>query len=196
MRYSKDMDTVPSAGQEFSEEIPSPAESLPHEGDHSVRTLLSWSAPGRPFKKRTKQFYMTALLIAFLVEIILFLFSQYLLMMVVASLIFVSFAFAYVPPKNFHYRISTEGIRIEDRFYIWHELYDFYFTKRNGLDILNVRTQAMFPGMLTITLGDMDRDHVKNVVVKYLPYREYVKPTFMEKSGDWLSKNFPLERPA
>lgn len=188
------METVPSESEDSSENIPYPAESLPHEGDHSVKTLLSWHAPGRPFKKRTKQFYMTAVLIAFLIEIILFLFSQHMLMLVVLSLVFVSFAFAYVPPKNFHYRISTEGIMVEDHFYIWHEIYDFYFTKRNGIEILNVRTKSIFPGILTITLGDMPRDHVRNLLVRYLPFREYMKPTFMEKSGDWLSKNFPLER--
>ncbi len=168
--------------------------TLPQEHDHTVRTLLSWSAPGRPFKVRGKQFYMTAILIAFFIEIILFLFSQYMLMFVVASLIFVSFAFAYVPPKNFHYKISTEGFMLEDHFYIWHELYDFYFTKRNGEDILSIRTKSIFPGILTITLGDISKDHAKDVLVRYLPYREYIKPTFMEKSGDWLSKNFPLEK--
>ena len=168
--------------------------TFPQEHDYSVKTLLSWSAPGRPFKVRTKQFYMTALLIGLFIEVILFLFSQYMLMFVVASLIFVGFAFAYVPPKNFHYKISTEGFQLEDHFYIWHELYDFYFTKRQGIEILNIRTKSMFPGVLTISLGDITRDHVKDVLVKHLPYREYIKPTFMEKSGDWLAKNFPLEK--
>ena len=190
------MDSAPQDQKEFSrpQEQPESAGTLPQEHEHSLRTLISWSAPGRPFKIRSKQFYMTALLIAFLIEIILFLFSQYMLMFVVLSLLFVSFAFAYVPPKNFHYRISTEGLMIEDHFYIWHELYDFYFTRRNGIEILNVRTKTMFPGVLTITLGDMPRDHVKDVLLHYLPFREYVKPSSMEKAGDWLSKNFPLEK--
>lgn len=177
-------------------EEPISGENLPHVNDNDHKTLLSWAAPGRPFKVRSKQFYMTALLIAFLIEVILFLFSQYMLMFVVASLVFVSFAFSLVPPKNFHYRISTEGIMLEDHFYIWHELYDFYFVKRYGDDILHVRTKNFFPGVLTITLGDMTREHVKNVLVKYLPFREYIKPTFMDKSGDWLSRNFPLEKPS
>lgn len=163
------------------------------EGSH--RTLLSWSAPGRPFRKRSKQFYLNALLIAFLTEVILFLFSQYVLMFLVVSLVFLGFAFASVPPKNFHYRISTEGIMVEDHFYIWHELYDFYFRPRQGEDILYVRTSDFFPGALVIPLGDIHKDQIKDVIVHYLPFREVVKPTFMEKSGDWLSKNFPLERP-
>ncbi len=158
-----------------------------------VKTLLAWTAPGRPFKKRTKQYYLTSLLIMLFVEILLFLFSQYMLMLVVLSLVFVSFALATVPPRDFHYRISTEGITVEDHFFLWQELYDFYFKKRNGIEVLHVRTHALIPGELTITLGDINGEHVKSVLLPFLPYREYIKPTFMDKSADWLSANFPLE---
>lgn len=156
-------------------------------------THLEWHAPGRPFKKRTKQFYLTSLLIMLLVEIILFLFSEYLLMFVVASLVFVGFALASVPPKDFKYRISDEGIQVEDSFFLWKELYDFYFFKKAGETTLRVTTESYFPGELTVTLGDVSEDAIKDILVQYLPFREYVKPTFMEKAGDWLSKNFPLE---
>jgi len=154
---------------------------------------LEWTAPGRPFQKRTKQFYLTALLIILLLEIILFLFSQYLLMVVIVALVFVSFALATVPPKDFKYRISTEGIMIEDRFFLWKELYDFYFKKVDGTETVHVRTQAYLPGELILTLGSVEKNEVKKALIPYLSFREYVKPTFMEKSGDWLSKNFPLE---
>jgi hypothetical protein len=154
---------------------------------------LEWTAPGRPFKKRSKQFYLTALLIMLLVEVILFLFSQYLLMVVVISLVFVGFVLASVPPKDFHYRISSEGIRIEDGFFIWRELYDFYFKNRDGVKTLHLGTHAFLPGELIVTLGSMDEEKVKNALLPYFPYPEYVKPTFVEKSADWLTKNFPLE---
>lgn len=160
---------------------------------NEVKTLLAWTAPGRPFRKRTKQYYLTSLLIMLFVEVILFLFSQYMLMLVVLSLVFVAFALATVPPRDFHYRISTEGITVEDHFYLWQELYDFYFKKRNGIDVLHIRTHAFIPGELTITLGSVGEEHVKSVLLPFLPYREYIKPTFMDKSADWLSKNFPLE---
>lgn len=159
----------------------------------SVKTLLAWTAPGRPFRKRGRQFYLTSLLIMLLIEIILFLFSQYLLMLVVVSLVFVSFALATVPPRDFNYRISSEGITIEDHFFLWQELYDFYFKKREGVEVLHVRTHAMLPGELIITLGTVDKEHVKSVLLPYLPYREIIRPSFMEKSGDWLARNFPLD---
>ncbi|RJQ38417.1 hypothetical protein C4559_01345 [Candidatus Microgenomates bacterium] len=183
-------------------DLPTPEEEIPahaHAGKHvheqeMVKTLLSWSAPGRPFKKRSKEFYLSSLLIMFFIEIILFLFSQYLLMLVVLSLTFVSFALASVPPSNFHYRISTEGITVEDHFYLWQELYDFYFKKRNGVDVLHIRTKSLIPGELIIMPGDLDRKHILSAMLPCLPYREIIRPTFMENAGDWLTKNFPLER--
>ncbi len=161
---------------------------------NTVETILEWTAPGRPFRKRGKQYYLTSLLIMLLVEIILFLFSQYLLMVVVLSFVFVAFALATVAPSNFKYRISSEGITVEDHFFLWQELYDFYFKKREGIDVIHIRTHSFLPGELTLTLGKIDREHIKSALLPYLPYREFIKPTFMEKSADWLTKNFPLEK--
>lgn len=170
-----------------------PAKNKDKKHHHDVVTELEWSAPGRPYKKRGRQYYLTATLITLLVEIILFLFSEYLLMMVVLSLVFVAFALAYTPPRDFRYRISSEGIMIEDRFFLWKELYDFYFFKKEGVETLHVRTQDFFPGELILTMGDMSEAEVKNALLPYLPFREYVKPTFADKAGDWLARNFPLE---
>lgn len=161
---------------------------------HEIKTILEWTAPGRPFRKRGRQYYLTSLSIMLLVEIILFLFSQYLLMLVVLSFIFVAFALNSVAPSNFKYRISTEGITVEDHFFLWQELYDFYFKKREGTDVVHIRTHSFLPGELTITFGTIDHEQIKSALLPYLPYREIIRSTFMEKSADWLTKNFPLEK--
>jgi hypothetical protein len=158
-----------------------------------VSTFLSWTAPGRPFTKKGRQFYATVILLMMLFEIILFLFSWYELMIVILALVFLSLVLYTVPPKDFHYKITSEGILIEDHFFIWQELYDFYFKRVDGTDTLVVRTEAMLPGELKLTLGTVSRDHVRRILVNFLPYREYVKPTFVEKSADWLSRSFPLD---
>ena len=159
-----------------------------------VKTLLSWSAPGRPFRKKSKEFFLSGLLIVFLIEVILFIFSEYLLMFVVGTLYFFAVSLAITPPHNFHYKISTQGIKVEDHFYIWEELYDFYFKIIDGTDVLVVRTQAFLPGELKIPLGDVHVEHARRVLIEYLPFREVMRPTFMERSSEWLAKNFPLER--
>jgi hypothetical protein len=179
MEHSQSQEQLHSASQD-------------HEFD--IRTLLSWSAPGRPFRKKGRQFYLSMILIVLFFEVILFLFSQYELMLVLVALAFLSIALSAVPPHNFHYKITTEGVKVEDYFYIWSELYDFYFKKIEREDVLIIRTQAFIPGELRISLGDLHRDHIRKILVRYLPYREYVEQTFMEKSAEWLSHNFPLEK--
>jgi len=159
-----------------------------------VKTLLSWSAPGRPFKQKKREYYLNGLLITFLIEVILFLFQQYLFMFVVGALYFLSVVLAAIPPRNFHYRISNQGIKVEDHFFIWDELYDFYFKKMDGADVLIVRTKPLLPGEIQIPLGELHPHHVRRAMVSYLPYREVVRETFMERSAGWLTKNFPLER--
>jgi hypothetical protein len=170
----------------------------PKSGAHqrTIETVLEWAAPGRPFRKRGRQYYLTTLLIMVLVEIILFLFHQYMLMLVVLSLVFVAFALVTVAPSNFKYRISSEGITVEDHFFLWQELYDFYFKKKEGIDVVHIRTHSFIPGELTLTLGKTTRDQIKSALLPYLPYRELVRQNFMEKSGQWLEKNFPLEKEA
>jgi hypothetical protein len=115
-------------------------------------------------------------------------------MLVAFSLAFLAFALAVVPPHVFYYRVSSEGIRVEDSFFIWDELYDFYFMKQHGQDVLHITTKAYFPGELTITLGDISPQQIRSIFIQHLPFREYVKPTFTEKAGTWLEKNFPLEK--
>lgn len=159
-----------------------------------VETYLSWHALGRPYKKHSIEYFTNSFLIMMAIEIILFLFAQYLLMALVFSLAFLVFALAVVPPHTLYYRISSQGIRVDEHYFIWDELYDFYFTKNHGQDILHIRTKDYFPGELTIVMGDISAQQIKSVVLHFLPFREYVRPTFTEKAGNWLEKNFPLEK--
>lgn len=162
---------------------------------HDVRTFMEWHAPGRPFAEHSKEYFTNGFLILVAVEIIVFIvFKDFFLMAVIFSLVFLWFALSIVPPHDFYYKITSEGIRIEDYFFIWEELYDFFFVKHHGKDVLYLTTKEYLPGELKVTLGDIPSEDIKNILLPFLPYREYVKPSFMEKSGDWLAKNFPLEK--
>lgn len=163
--------------------------------DYDVKILLSWHAPGRPFKKHSKEYFINIILIIIAAEVIIFLFHEYTLMLVVISLAFLAFSLALVPPHIFFYKITSEGIRIENSVFIWEELYDFYFDKHNGVDVVKVGTKAYIPGELTLILGDITEQQLKKALLPYLPFREYVHPTFSQRAGDWLGKNFPLEKP-
>ncbi|MBI2442738.1 MAG: hypothetical protein HYV40_02390 [Candidatus Levybacteria bacterium] len=181
-------------------DLPKPHEMLPSSREdvgsstHDVHTLLSWHAPGRPFRARSSAYYINMLLILLPLEVIFFLFGQYMLMLVALALAFFYYALTTVPPHDFRYKISSEGLTIEDYFFLWQELYDFYFKHIDGNECIIIRTKAYLPGELTINLGDIHKEQVKTALLPYLPFREYVKPTLVEKWSEKLRKTFPLER--
>ncbi len=175
-------------------EMPSGTGEVDNMQENDVHTLLSWHAPGRPFRIRDSAYYINMLLILLPLEVIFFLFSQYMLMLLLVALAFLYYALSTVPPHDFRYKISTEGITVEDYFFLWQELYDFYFKRIDNTDYIIIRTKAYIPGELTISLGDIHREQVKIALLPYLPFREYVKPTSVEKMAEWLKKTFPLER--
>lgn len=161
-----------------------------------VKKLYEWTAPGRAFKKRSATYYRTILLIAFLIEIILFLFSQYMLMLVVGSFVFMAFVLAGTPPRHFKYIISSEGFIIEDHAFLWQELYDFYFRKEHDTSMLHIRTHDPLMGEIIATItSEEEKAKIQGILLHFLPFREVISKDFMEKSGDWLSKNIPMDQP-
>lgn len=165
-----------------------------HDGGDGVKTLLSWHASARPFRRREKEYYMNLAVITLAVMVILFLFSQYMLMLLVVALVFLNYALTTVPPHDFRYRITTQGIIVEDHFYYWDDFYDFYFKTVEGELMAYVTIRSYIPTVLALTLGDIHRDQLQSVLIKYLKYREVVRPSFLERAGDWLSQTFPLDK--
>lgn len=174
-----------------------PQIKLPEEQEEQqdVKTLLSWHAPGRPFRMRGREYLINITIISTALAVLSFLvLKDYLLILVIVTVAFIAYALRTVPPHEFYYKISSEGLMIEDHFLLWEELYDFYIKRIENEVVIMVRTKTYFPGELLLTLGHMDSDHVKRVLLNFLPYREYVKPTLTEQWGDWLGRTFPLDK--
>src|SRR5438105_2897615 len=81
---------------------------VPKMGDAGeIRTLLTWHASSRPFRKKDSSYYRTiAILVSLLVIIALFA-HEFLLILVILALMFVSYVLAFVPPSDVDYKIST-----------------------------------------------------------------------------------------
>ena len=158
-----------------------------------VKTLLTWDAVSRPFRKKDRSYYTVSATIVILLCLILLLAREFLLIAVLLALTFVAYVLAFVPPHPVKYRISTQGIIIGEDFYFWHFLDAFWFKEREGHKILIIQTRLRFPGQLMLVLGEHDEEKVKKIVVRFLPYIEVPYKSWMEKWSDSLQKNFPLE---
>ena len=170
---------------------------MPKEGENTVhepvKTLLSWKALSRPYKPRKREFYLMVLFVTVCFLVILFLFKEWVLMLAVLSITFLSLVLATTKPHEVEHRITTQGVITGEHTYLFKELYDFWFDEKDGHTVLYLRTYALFPGVLSLIVEEVGKEKVRDTLVKYIPYREVVKKTFMDKASSWLTKNFPLE---
>lgn len=177
-----------------------PEPNIPHEfftpkiGEtEEIRTLLTWEAPSRPFKKKDRSYYTTIAILAILVILIALLMHEFLFIGVILSFAFVAYVLAFVPPHNIKYRLSTQGITVGEDFYFWHFLDAFWFKEKDGSKVLHIQTNLRFPAQLMLVLGNQDEEKVKKIVSRFLPFVEVPYKSWMEKWSESLQKHFPLE---
>lgn len=160
-----------------------------------VRTLISWKAPSRPYRKKERSYYTTVALLIVLVSMIAFFWGERLLIGALLALGFLVYVLNFTPPQDIEYKVSTQGITIGDHFYHWEELDSFWFSKKEGQNIFNVLTKFRFPGLLMLVMGDTPEEELKTVTARYLPFHEIAPKSTLEKWSESLQKNFPLETP-
>jgi hypothetical protein len=166
------------------------------EDDDPVKTFLEWDAPARPYIKRGRSYYTYSAVIAILVILISLLAGWFLLIGAILALLFLVYVINFVPPEDVHYKISTQGITINEHFYHWQELNSFWVMKKDGSRLLFVSTQRRFPAVLILVLReDISDEKVQKVVAKFLPFHEIPPRSLMDKWSEGLQRHFPLENP-
>jgi hypothetical protein len=161
------------------------------------KLLLSWSSPARPFKKRDKDFFTTVVTLAVLSAVILLFLQEFLIVLVVFSIVFLVFVLSTIPPETVEHSIFTTGIQTGNHFYNWSELEFYRYEMRWGADILAVKTKRAFPGTLFILLDDSSsREKIDNLISGIIPKRDDIDDTWMDRASEWLSKKIPLEKNA
>lgn len=158
-----------------------------------IKTLLSWRASSRPFRKKDRSYYTTLAIIVILLILIAFLAREFLLIGVLLAFTFVAYVLAFIPPQDVDYKISTQGITIGDHFYFWHELESFWFKEKEGHQVLFIQTGLTFPGQLMLVIGDLGGEEVKKVMARFLSFHEIPQTTLFDRWTEGLQKHFPLE---
>lgn len=155
--------------------------------------LLSWKSPSRPFKKREKEFFTTIGAIVFLLAVILVFIKEFLLIAAIIALAFVAYVLATIPPEQVEHQITSKGLNSTGHFYKWEELIDFWFGDKWNQPILYVSTKSKFPGRLVILTNGQEPGKIKELLIKYLTFKEKPEKNWMDDAAKWLSEKVPLE---
>jgi len=156
----------------------------------AVKTLFRWQSFSRPYTKRTAKWLVYTILLVLTIILILLFVHEFFIIAPVLALAFVAYILATVPPEIIENAVTTQGINTADRSYIWEELDDFWFTEKRGFTMLHIDTFISWPRRLLLLINLGDKDKIKDLLVRYLPYRELPKTSWLDHLADYLSAAF------
>jgi len=157
----------------------------------TLKTLLEWKSPARPFKKRSKEFFSTVLTIAALIVIILVFLKEWFAILAVAAFVFLVFVTGKIPPEEVEHKITTRGIVTGGKEFRWEQLGRFWFEEKYGQKILLVENFT-FPSVLMMVVGPVEEKKLKEILLDYLP-QETPPQTWLDKASQWLTTKISLE---
>lgn len=157
-----------------------------------IKTLLSWKAPARPFKRRNREYYTTIGAIVFLLAVILLFLQEWLLIAVMVSLAFLAYVLASVPPETVEHGLTNKGVRTGGKLYPWEDLQRFWFSNKWGQALLTIESKQGIPGQLVLLLGDKDKVTVRKAISEYLEENR-PEPAWGDRAARWLADKVPLE---
>jgi len=157
------------------------------------KILYAWKAAARTQKKGVdKKFLRTLFIIAVVVALFLITMQEYFLILVIASLIFISYILSVTPPEEVKYEISNHGVNYDKQFYYWSDLKQYFFTTNAEGDVLNVDVKEGLPGRLFLTVRPGDKNKLHELFGKYLPFSEEMPGKLMNKAYTTMISKFNL----
>ncbi len=156
------------------------------------KDLFVWQAPERSFKKRDRDFWITAIAILALVSIILFFAKETFLIVALSGALFLYYVLATVEPQTITNKLTNRGIYFGDLFYSWADLAAFWFGKSLDSQAIYFETYLRFPRQVSLIIDPKQQDTIKKIVVKKIPLIKD-EPRFIDKATTWLMSKIPLE---
>jgi len=157
------------------------------------KILFQWEAPERSFKKRDKDFWITAIAILVLFSVVLIFIKEFFLVVALVSVLFLYYVLATVPPSKIKNKITNRGVYFGEAKYSWNLLLRFWFKKSLNSELLEFETNLRVPRQISLVINEEDKEKIKEVILRKLPLIES-SPNFVDKMTKWFGDRLPLEK--
>lgn len=178
------------AAQETKEE---PKKEIKHEVVSDKRKpekdLFSWQAPARPFKRRTREFWVSVIAAGSVLSFIFFITEGIMPVILIISVVFLLYVLSTVEPEEIEYKITTWGVKVADKRADWENIGTFWFSKRLESNLLIFSTYSL-PGRLELVIKENDKSALKKAITNHAEENE-APPTNLDKAANWLAKKLP-----
>lgn len=156
------------------------------------KSLYEWLAPSKIEQGRTRNELIQYTLLFVLVSLITLLISGVLAFVVVMVGSIVLFLTIFSPAAFLQCKISTIGIKVEETYYYWQNLSQYWFEERKNSTILYFRTIYPKVGIHHIVIPNDEKENVMKKIGTYLLYKK-PQETSLTKWWSRLKEHFPIE---
>lgn len=164
------------------------------QNENNPQIVFSWSAPLRPYKKRSSFILRFYLAIGLLTSCIVFFFGDKILIIPIGALLFLFYVLTITPPPEVQNKITKFGIDAAGVILRWEGLSQFYFKKRFGFEqLVIVGKPPYFYHAYLVIPNEQVKKTIKTILLEHLIYMENPRRSFSDKAADWLSLLIPDE---
>jgi hypothetical protein len=155
------------------------------------KVLHTWKSVERPFKKWSKEFYSTVIVLAVLVSIIFFFIEGLMLVMVIWAVVFMAWAISRTEPGTREHKITDKGIRTGGVLYRWETMLVYWLEEKWDKKLLRVLLNK-FPGQLVLVYDKGEEKKIREVMSRFV-LLEKPEATWTDRVVKWFGEKLPLE---
>lgn len=158
----------------------------------NIQTLISWTAPLRPFKKRSSIILRFYLSVAILLSLIIFFFGDKILLIPLWALLFLFYTLTITPPPDVENKITKFGVEVAGVTLRWEALSHFYFSSRFGFVVLTVVSRApYYYHAYAVIPNNETKIQIVKLLSEHLIFKEKPETTITDKIINWFSTLIP-----
>jgi hypothetical protein len=156
---------------------------------------LSWEAPMKVIGTgvTSKRFIRTFLVIAIVIGILLAVMQDFVLIICIASAVFVTYVFSKYQLGTVKFELSNVGVLYDTTMFKWSKLSYFFFSNKASGEVLVIDTKLGLPGRLFINFNPSDRELIKSSIEKHLTFIKEEPKSSFDRAYDSITSKFNLE---
>jgi hypothetical protein len=171
----KKVDTIANAGgadKESQNDSISAQEVLARKSksdDTLIKPLISWDAPEYTHYEKGTLWYLAVIAITIIAITIAMFFRQWILIAVIVMFVIVLMQYSRREPRIKHYTIFANGVKIDDKMYLFKQLKSFSFIESSDGTRLTLQPLKRLAFHINLQLGNLAIGDIKAILVKHLP---------------------------
>lgn len=163
-------------------EIIIPASKTKEQRPLKKEVLLEWMGLTKlPPTKKNEKFMRSLTIIAFVVLVLLVILQEFIPIVAILVVVFISYVISATPAEQVKYEITTLGFTYGGEFYPWDAFRYFFITHKDDYSVFNLDLNKEGVSRLFVLVSQDRTDEIQGLLNEYLPFLEKPPEDFADK---------------